>query len=119
MTREELYEQFGTSPPVISKIRDSALPIYHKVVLIMLVSRASVKPDEGWTCWPSLTTLATDCSMSRAKVAECITDLRKHGAIEGGVDPEKGRASTTYRLDFHKLLTIPKRTKGQKNYKMR
>lgn len=113
----EQYAEYGTSPPTISRIRDSALPIHHKMVLIALTSRARIIDGEGWQAWPSLPTLANDCSMSRAKVAECIADLRRVGALEGSVTDE--RDSTTYRLDFKKLQSITPRGKKQKTMRFK
>lgn len=118
MSLAEQYAEYGTSPPTISRIRDSALPIHHKMVLIALISRARIIDGEGWQAWPSLPTLANDCSMSRAKVAECIADLKRHKVIAGDVDLEK-RASTTYRLDFNLIQSLFKRAKGQKTLKLR
>lgn len=112
----DLYEKFGTSPPTISKILRSPIPANHKLVMVALISRCSVRED-GWTCWPSLPTIATDCSLSRSTVAKIIAELEHHGLITH-VNDRDVRESNTYRLDFWKLQAIRQHKKGDKIVKM-
>lgn len=93
------------------------LPANHKLVLLALAARCQVGADGGWTCWPSLPTIATDCSLSRSTVAKIIAELEHHGLITH-VNDRDVRESNTYMLDFWKLQAIRQHKKGDKIVKM-
>ncbi len=60
---------------------------------------------DGW-CWPSLTTLAKQCNVTRQAVHQHIQHLRKIGYIEiqRQQRPDRGNAANRYRLLFDRAL---------------
>lgn len=75
-----------------------------KIVLWHLCDR--FHPDHG--CFPSQSTLAHDCEMSRASINRCIDELEKAGLVKRHprVDPKtKKQTSTSYTFAFQKTVS--------------
>lgn len=95
---------------------DRSLSKAEKLVLVMLISRASTKATRRadrvvppGSSWPSLETLAEDCGMARSIVAAAIKTLPKKAGgrltltVEhwGRADGSGGRSSNLYRLTLN------------------
>lgn len=91
----------------------SPLPKVHKAVLISLLSRAKWSDEHAaWRCWPSYSTIASDCSMSRAAIAGALKDLRGSGLYTSTTDPEVC-ASAVYELNLNAIRSLRKRNRGE------
>jgi len=75
---------------------------------LMLAALADYANDSG-RCWPSLTSLAKKCSLSRQGVINQLRGLQKVGLIE---IEKKGGFSNRYRLSLDKLAPDTSQRRG-------
>jgi hypothetical protein len=109
----------GTTVHAVSAVMRSPLHLHLKGTLVALIARAAWREEEGaWVCWPSLSTIAADASVSRSTAASAVAALRRHRLIEGHYDPE-ANASTVYRLDMVRLAELLPRAKGGRTLDLR
>lgn len=104
---------------VLRAIRDSAFPYRHRLVIIMLMSRARLRGEGWWEAWPSFDTMAQDTGLSRTSIVRCIRDLRRETIafrVESGERKEGSKQKTvnTYLLNFDAIASMTKGTGKQK-----
>lgn len=83
------------SVKLMSLVWDSAEQVSHAKLLVML-KLADSASDEGY-CWPSQSTIARQCRLTRQTVNEVIQELESEGQL---TIKRTGRASR-YQLSFH------------------
>lgn len=98
--------------PAMAAVRDSKLCSRDKLVLSCLMSRCKPIKDQGWTCFPSIATIALDTSMSTATVQASLKALVQWGLVIR--DSGNATTSNTYVLDYGRILTLYKYEKKQK-----
>lgn len=69
------------------------IPLERHTLKFVLIALSHFANDHG-VCWPSATTLAERCSMSRKAVMEQVVELRKMGLLEVEKTPGKGNRYT-------------------------
>lgn len=105
--------EYGHSLAAVSGIRDAKLPWHAKLVAFVLISRARPSRDEGWVCWPSLQTIARDCSISRSQIIRALRALNDAGLVCW--DRGDCTSSNRYTLDFAAMQDLRKPGKGRKS----
>lgn len=76
-----------------------------KLILWVLMSRCQPVMDQGWTCWPSISTIAMDASVGDASVSRTLPLLEARGLLTR--EPGGPMSSTTYVLDYVAILALP------------
>lgn len=101
--------EWGHTAGAISGIRDAAIPWHAKLVACILISRARPVPEEGWTCWPGLKSIAEDCGISIKQVQRGLIVLQDEGLLTW----KRGYLgrSNTYVLDFKAMMALRKPAK--------
>jgi DNA-binding PadR family transcriptional regulator len=79
-------------------VRDSCLSQGPKLVLLMLVLRARPTYEEGWIAFPSVATLAGDCSLGQRAVYRALTALEAEGFIH--IEHGGGREVNVYEVNM-------------------
>jgi len=75
----ELLAEIPRTFEVFIAARDLQLPPTAKLVLLMLVSRAS--PQHRWRCWPSHAAIAKDAGLGRTAVKDALCHLQAKGLV--------------------------------------
>lgn len=108
----ELLEEYGKTLPAMAALRDSTLATREKIVLFCLMSRCRPIRDQGWTCWPSLTTLAMDAGVSPSTALLAVDALIGAGIVtreSGGI-----QTSSTYVVDYERVMALPPNPEREK-----
>lgn len=107
----------GNTLKAIAAIRDSYLPQGRKLVLLMLASRARPTYEQGWVAFPSVSTLAADCSLGQRSVYAALKWLETARLIH--VDRGGGRHVNVYEVDMLAVQDLPVREQLRKKRRKR
>ena len=101
----QLLEEYGKTLPAMAALRDAQVGPHEKLILFCLMSRCRPVRDQGWTCWPSIASLARESGHSTSTVQAALKVLEGLGVLSR----ESGdfRTSNTYVLDYAAILALP------------
>lgn len=108
----ELLEEYGKTLPAMATLRDSTMATMEKIVLYGLMSRCQPIREQGWTCWPSLTTIAMDAGISASTALLAVDTLVAAGIVSR--EPGGPQSSTTYVVDYAAILALPPNPKRER-----
>ena len=91
-----------TPMAIVRAVRELGLPLSQNVILRVLIERCKWS-DIGFTCFPSVATLAEDCSISPRTATACLTALAASGWL---LRAPRGRTSNLYKVDVHRILRL-------------